>query len=181
MSNEANPQPTELQSQTADYVAAAAKSVIGAVPFAGSLLVEIAGAIIPNQRIERIAKFAAILDGKIAHLEQTAIRSKLADENFTDLAEEALRQAARSLTDERRDYIASIVASGLSSEDIQLIELKHLLRILGEINDVEVIWLRSFLVPIREHDWEFRHKHEEILKPVHAFFRGPQSQLVNGG
>lgn len=50
----------------ADYVALAVRGALGAVPFAGSLLAELAGSVIPNQRIERIAKFAGALDRRPA-------------------------------------------------------------------------------------------------------------------
>ncbi len=42
-----------LELQKMDYVASAAKAALGVVPFAGSLLVELAGTVIPNQRINR--------------------------------------------------------------------------------------------------------------------------------
>jgi ABC-type transport system substrate-binding protein len=48
----------QLSPQATDYVTAAAKAVFGMVPFVGSLLAELAGTIIPNQRIDRIVKFA---------------------------------------------------------------------------------------------------------------------------
>src|SRR5689334_8811508 len=115
-----------LELNHSDYVASAAKSALGAVPFAGSLLAEIAGTLIPNQRIERIVRFAADLQKRIADLEQDRVRAHLTDENFTDLVEEALRQAARSTSDERRQHIASVVATSLSAEDVSFIESKHL-------------------------------------------------------
>src|SRR5690606_28838317 len=101
----------------------------------------------PNQRINRVVSFATHLQKRIADLEQDRVRAHLTDENFTDLVEEALRQAARATTDERRQHIASVVAAGLTTEDVSFIESKHLLRILGETNDLEIIWLRSHLHP----------------------------------
>ena len=97
------------------------RASLGTVPFAGSLLVEAAGVIIPNQRIDRIAKFAKTLESKLSNLEQDFVRSQLTNENFTDLLEEGLRQAARSLSDERREYIASLIENSLSSEDIEYV------------------------------------------------------------
>lgn len=173
---EANKTPA-LQNQAIDYVASAAKSALGAVPFVGSLLVEIAGFIIPNQRMDRLTKFAATLDAKLAKLDQHFVRAKLTDENFTDLIEEGLRQAARSLSDERREYIASVIANGLSSEDIRFVESKHLLRILGEINDIEVVWLRFYLVPTIGGDNEFRQKHAAVLESVHAHIGATRETL----
>lgn len=151
-----------------DYVALAARGALSLVPFVGSLLVEIAGVVIPNQRTDRIAKFAEQLEARLDLLEKDFVRSQLGDEEFTDLMEEGVRQAARSLSDERRAYIASLIASSLSSEDIEYQESKHLMRILGELNDVEVVWLRSLLHPVRELDGDFYDRHAELLAPVAA-------------
>jgi hypothetical protein len=166
-----------LQSNGADYVASAAKSALGMVPFAGSLLAEIAGNVIPNQRIDRIVKYAQALEIRLSSLEKDVVQRNLLDEQFTDLVEESLRQAARSLSVQRRDYISSIVASSISSDDIEHFESKHLLRILGELNDIEVIWLRFYLDPTMGGDTEFREKHGNILGPVATHLRSPQPEL----
>lgn len=50
--------PSNVESNATDYVTAAAKAVLGLVPFAGSLLAELAGTIITNQRIDRLSKFS---------------------------------------------------------------------------------------------------------------------------
>jgi hypothetical protein len=167
----------ELAPTGADYVTSAAKAALGAVPFAGSLLVEIAGTIIPNQRIDRIVAFAKDLDERLAALEQEFVRSQLSNEDFTDLVEEGLRQAARAVTEERKQYIASIIANSLSSEDIEYVESKHLLRILGELNDIEIVWLRFHTVQTMGGDKEYREKHQDILKPIAAVISAPQGVL----
>jgi hypothetical protein len=86
--------------------------------------------------------------------------------------EDDLHQAAQSLSDERREYIASIITNSLKAEDISYGESKHLLRILGELNDIEIIWLRFFLDPLMNGDHEFREKHKKILEPVSAYYGG---------
>jgi hypothetical protein len=133
------------------------------VPFAGSLLVELAGTVFPNQRMDRIVKYARVLEHKLSSLQQDFVRSQLTNENFTDLLEEGMRQAARSLSDERREYIANLIANSLSEQDVEYVEAKHLLRMLSEINDIEVIWLRYHLVPGIRVDKEFREKHANII------------------
>lgn len=152
-----------LKSQASDYVASAMRAALGAVPFAGSLLAEVAGTIIPSQRIDRVSRFAEHLEEKLSRLNQDFVRSQLTNENFTDLLEEGIRQAARSLSEERRKYLASVITNGLSSEDVEFFESKHLLRILGEINDVEVVILRFHLAPTMQGDEEFRKKHEDVI------------------
>jgi hypothetical protein len=172
-----NNKSTELSSQPIDYVTSAAKGILGAVPFAGSLLAELAGTVIPNQRIDRIVKFAQILEKRLKSIEERFIWSQLKDENFSDLLEESLRQAARSLSDERREYLASLVTNSLSLEDIEYVESKHLLQILSELNDVEIIWLKFYSeVAMGGHD-EFREKHPTVLAPVVASMTSHSSVL----
>jgi len=172
-----NLKKVSLQSNTSDYVTSAAKAVLGTVPFIGSLLVELAGTVIPNQRVDRIAKFAQVLKHGLSNLEEEFIRLQLSNEQFTDLLEEGLRQSARSLTDERRDYIASIIANSLSSQDIEYIESKHLLRILDEINDIEVVWLRSYLGRSTNSGNEFREMHQNLLQPLATSTRSSQKEF----
>lgn len=167
----------ETDPATADYVASAARAVLGAVPFAGSLLAELAGSVIPNQRIDRLCRFAHELEQRLQGLDRQAVRAQLSNENFTDLTEEALRQAARSTTDDRRRYIANLLATGLSTSTVSFIEAKHLLRILGEINDIEIVWLRFYLNPVMDGDTEFRKKHEAVLQPVAASFGSEQTEI----
>ena len=153
--------PTPIESNVVDYVTATAKSILGTIPFAGSLLAEVAGSIIPNQRIDRIADFTAKLEHRIKSLEETFLAKALTDEEFTDLVEESLRQASRSTTQERRGYLAALVSNSLSSEEITYAETKHLMRILGELTDVEVVWLRSYI-----ENNEFRELHSNVLDPM---------------
>jgi hypothetical protein len=164
MSEDDQQLPEEIKTQAIDYVSSGAKAILGVVPFAGSLLAEIAGSIIPRQRVDRIADFAAKLEARIRHLEEKEVRPHLDDVEFTDLVEEALRQASRSTTEERRGYLASLVAQSLSSEAIEHAESKHLMRILGELNDLEVLWLRFFHVPTIGGDQEFRELHKDVFE-----------------
>ena len=154
----------DLTQRSSDYVARAARAALGGVPFVGSLLSELAGTIIPNQRIDRIVRFAEVLEEKLAALERDFVAAQLENENFGDLMEEGLRQVSRSLSDERREYIANLISRSLSAEEIEFHESKHLLRILGEVTDVEVIWLRAHSYS-KDHQ-EFRERHNHVLGPV---------------
>lgn len=160
-----------------DYVTSAVKAVVGAAPFAGSLLVEIAGAVISNQRMDRITKFAQNLEVRLSGLEQEFVRWQLTNENLTDLMEEAMRQAARSISEVRRAHMASLIANSLSASDISYLESKHLLRILGEINDIEIIRLGSYLYGTRESGQDYRERHQEILDPVGAHLGSSQVEI----
>jgi len=167
----------KLANREADYVASAAKAALGMIPFAGSLLAEIAGTIIPNQRIERIVGFAGALEKRLKTLEKDFVRSQVTNENFTDLVEEGLRQAARSLSEDRREYIASLIANSLKPDAIEHAESKHLLRIMGELNDIEILWLRFYLDPHLQGDEEFRKKHEKVFEPIAACMGDPESVI----
>jgi hypothetical protein len=149
-----------LRPTAPDHLAALARAIAGAAPFIGGFIGELITHGIPNQRIDRIVQFVGVLDKMVAHLEQEVVRAQLTNENFTDVLEEGLAQAARSLTDERREYIASLLARGLSKDQTEFSQTKHLLRILEEINDVEVIILRSYA----GRDVEFRVKHKAVLE-----------------
>ena len=166
-------EPSELANNWVDYSVAGAKGTVSLIPILGPLFAEIIGVKIPNQKMDRIAKYAADLENRLQSIEQKALEEKLVDEEFTDLLEEGFRQATRSLSDERREYIASLIVNGLTSDAMEASESKHLLRILGEINDIEVVWLRFYLNPAIGGDEEFRKRHEEVLNPVIPFVSAP--------
>jgi hypothetical protein len=42
------------------------------------------------------------------------------------------------------------------------------MRILGELSDVEILWLRYLLVPTIGGDEEFRELHKDVFEPVAA-------------
>lgn len=166
---------SKLNNRPVDYVTIAAKGCLGAVPFVGSLLAELAGNVIPNQRIDRITRFARELETRLDQIERTSLETQIATPEGADLLEEAMRQAASSLSDERRGYIASLIKNGLSKSEINCQESKHLLRILGELNDVEIIWLRFYADASTAEDNEFRETHAAILKTEQAFMGAHQS------
>ena len=41
-----------------------------------------------------------------------------------------MRHAARAVTEDRRRYLAALLANGIKSEDVSYIESKHLLKLL---------------------------------------------------
>ena len=161
-----------------DYVLEGARAAVGPIPIVGPLLSELVGHVVPNQRIDRIAKFAAELEHRLSRLEtRDRAMEWPRDEAFTELLEEAMRQAARSLSDERRRHLADLIANSVSSKEITAVESRHLLQILGEINDLEVLWLRFHQVPTLGGDENFRETHREALAPAVATFGSSQTEL----
>ena len=149
-----------------DFLVSTAKSIVGAAPFIGSLMTELIDNLIPNQRIERLSKFIIELDNKLAKYEKEFIHKQLANEDFSDLLEEGLKQSTRALSNERRQYIASIIENSLNQEQINYNEAKYLMCLLDNLNDVEIIWLRSYWFTTREDHSAFLDKHKDVLEPV---------------
>ena len=163
-----------LEVQKVDIAVSAMNSALGILPIVGPLLAELVGYTIPNQRFDRLVKYSTQLEKKVEKIDNSVLKLALQDENFTDLMEESLRQAARSLSDERREYISSVIANSLTPEKKDFIESKYILKILGEINDIEVIWLRFYYCPLMNGDSEFRQRHEKVIKYERAHIQSPQ-------
>ncbi len=158
----------ELEQNKIDIISSTAKSILGVFPFVGPLLVELVGNLIPNQRIDRLSKYVVELDKKLSDLPIDNLRNFLKDEECIDLFEEGFIQASKSLTDQRRVQIASVVRNGLDENSITYSESKYVLKLLQELNEQEIIWLRFYLVPTIGGDKEYRNKHKNILDPIHA-------------
>lgn len=134
----------DLENNKTDYLTSIAKATLGMVPYLGPFLSEIIGSIIPNQRMDRLSKYLVELNETLEKIPVEKLSIFLNNEAFLDLIEESFLQASRVLTEERRQYIISIISHGLSEENIKMEESKYLLRLLQEINDTEIIWLMSF-------------------------------------
>lgn len=158
-----------LNTNFLDTRVATYKAVVGLVPGFGSILSEIVGAIIPDQRMDRLVKYIKILDEKVQQIDSEFLEIVRTNEAVIDLIEEGFVQASRSLTNERREYISNLVCNGISDEVKNISDSKYVLKLLGELNEQEVIWLRSFLDPIIGGDQEFRRKHENVLEPIKAY------------
>lgn len=81
------PEPplTELGSKAVDHRVALYKSIVGTLPVVGSLLSEVVGEVIPNQRLDRIQKFAEALEAKIQDLDPDQVEARFRDPEFIDL------------------------------------------------------------------------------------------------
>jgi hypothetical protein len=49
----------------------------------------------------------------------------------------------------------------------------------GELNDLEIVWLRSYLEETREGDREFRSKHEDVLNPISPAMGSSEAEMDN--
>lgn len=145
------------------------KGLFGAIPFVGPLISEIVGTIIPNQRIDRIESFLKLLDNKIGEDDKEKINNRIRFPESVDLMEDSFIQVSRALTEERKGYIASLFKNSLSSDDLSHLEYKQLLSILGDLNDIQILLLRSKTLNMGMPGFqEFWEKHEDVLTPPPA-------------
>jgi hypothetical protein len=162
------PEQPKLGNTSTDIVTSLAKGITGAVPIVGSLISEIVGNIIPNQRVDRIVRFVQLLDERLGRVERAVLEVRLLQPEVIDLLEDAFTQAARATSQERLEHIASVVANGVSAEELNQAQTKRMLWLLGQLNDAEIVILRSRLAQTHEDfdlDAEFRDKHQELLAP----------------
>jgi hypothetical protein len=159
-----------------DLAAVIAKGLVGAVPGIGAIAAEIVGAIIPNQRLDRIVEVLRRLDEKVRDLDRGMLNERMKRPESVDLLEDGLHQASRALSPERREYIASMLKNGLSKDDLTHIEQKKLLSILGELNDAEILLLKFYsLFPNEKR--KFAEQHQELFLPVSVHLGSPQGDL----
>lgn len=160
-----------------DIVAILGKGVLGAIPWAGPLVGEIVGNLIPNQRIDRIASLLKALESKIDEEERAKVEERILEEKSVDLMEDGFLLAARALSEERIDHIAALLKNSLTDEDLEHLAYKRLLSLLGELNDIEVLILKFHSIDIAQQQ-EFRRKHHDALTPPRVHLR-PRQEVVD--
>jgi hypothetical protein len=170
----------ELQSSHVDHVVSAIKGVIGAAPVAGPIIAELVGTTIPNQRLERVARFVHELDQRISALETKPSPEQLHEPGFTEVAEEAMLQSMRTPDPDRISQLATLTARALSPDEIRAEERLHLLRLLGELSPIELIWLQSFHEIRTMGQNDFYDQHEEVLRPISRTMGQPEHVFDKG-
>lgn len=153
----------EINKNPKEYGIALVKGVLGSIP-GGSIVVELLNVTIPDKRMGRVEKLLLVLAFKGLNLDSEEIREKLEQsDECTDIFEDILHQTIRTFTDERFEYLASVLEQTLTEEEVKYNETKRLLSILKEINDVEIIILQSYEVH-KNTDQIFKQKHQNIFK-----------------
>ena len=157
------------------YSLAALKGGIGAIP-GGSLVVELLNVTIPDRRLERIEKILMILASKELDLDSEEIKQKFHSPEFADIFEDVIHQAVRALSEERLEYLASILEKSLTEEEIKHLQTKRLLSILGEINDVEIIILQSYELDKQRDGGSFKETHKNIFNYEYVTSKSSQNE-----
>jgi hypothetical protein len=168
-----------MDTSRANMIAIIAKGIAGNIPFIGSLVTEIINETIPNQRLDRIESTLRLLESKILEQDQEKVKQRIVTPEYVDLMEDGFWQAARALSEERKDYIASLLKNGLTDDELSYIEYKRLMSILGELNDLEILILKSkSMYPNQPEYNEFWEKHKNsIVLPVLTEAEATQAKI----
>jgi hypothetical protein len=174
-----------LSTNRVDVAAAAVRGAVGAVPFVGNLLAEIVTSFIPNQKLDRVARFAEILAAEVGSVKEASARleERLKSAEGSDLLEEGLVQASRAVSDDRRHRIAAILASGLTDDVLRYDRTRKLLSILDSLNDSEILLLLFYSrSPAMGSAWhnDLIDRHPELLRPASREIGGPDSERERG-
>jgi hypothetical protein len=157
------PNDITLDTTHSDRVASFLKAVAGAAPVIGSMLSEVLAVTIPNQKQDRVIAFLKVLSDKVKYIEEDVLREKMHSDAFTNLLEDAVHHASRSVTPERRVYLASLLKNALTKSELDAIGQKELLELLSSLNDAEIIVLKCESLRTVEERREFVEKHKTLL------------------
>ena len=169
----------DLEQNEVDLAVGAWAIAIGYMPAIGPIVAELFRNLIPNQRHDRIADFLRILDAKLQALEEGFLKERMRTEEFVDLFEDGAYQAARALTDERKEYIAAVLKNSLTDEDLSHVQRKTVLSLLGDLNDVEILLLKFEALrwtDPRAAD-EFFDKHEDVVRSPMVVTGSPEEEV----
>jgi len=137
----------KLDSNLTDHLVSVVKGVVAAFPFFdpifGSLVSEVIGNLIPNQRLDRITEFLRQLEKSVNSLGSRLehFEKNVQTPNGLSIFEEGLLQATRSASNKRKKRLARLVAYSLTADEVKYEETLKLLNLFRDITDPEVIWL----------------------------------------
>jgi len=171
----------QLETNSRDRLISVAKAVAGALPFIGTLVAETLDAVVPNLRFERVVSYLKTLEDRVVCLDNrmSSFEKNLGTEEGLDIFEEGIVQASRSVSDERKERLARLVAKSLSAEEVKYEESRKLLNLYRELTDPEIVWLIFYSMnPVlgKGPHSEWMKKHPEILKPISREMGAPQEQ-----
>jgi|tagenome__1003787_1003787.scaffolds.fasta_scaffold20875173_2 hypothetical protein len=139
------------------------RGAISQLPVLGPVITELLSQAIPDRRIERLNGLFERLEQRVSALEPQVVRDRFSDSAFSDIVEDGMFSAARASSSERLDWIAELLARGIEQNDLEKIDRKYLLALLGQLNDAEVIVLCSHGIVSPGKQAEFYGRHQGAL------------------
>lgn len=159
----------DLQTNSRDYLVSILKSLVGAIPYAGTLASEIIGNSIPKQRMDRIANYLIELSNRVETLENNHLKwlenLKQSKSNLL-IFELAVKYALETNYQIMYNSYASVVFNAVKNNDQESIINEKILRSISELSGEEIIWLIWFSEPaVLFGETQFYKKFSDILKP----------------
>ena len=159
-----------------DRLTAIGSAVISALPYIGPIVAEVVNQLIPQQRFERIEAFLRQLDGRLSAVDEGVLADKMRRTAKIDILEEGIFQAIRALSEERLQYLADLVAMGITGEQREEEEAKRLLNLIANITDDQIIILARHLRKNLFNE-EFYERHSSVLQSRAAYFGFSQDEI----
>jgi hypothetical protein len=171
----------QLETNYRDRLVSVAKAAAGALPFVGTLVAETLDTVVPNLRFERMVSYLKTLEDRVVCIDDrlSSFEKNLGTEEGIDIFEEGIVQASRSISQERKERLARLVAKSLSAEEVKYEESRKLLNLYRELTDPEIVWLIFYsFKPVlgKGPHSEWMEKHPEILEPISRVMNAPQEQ-----
>ena len=149
-------------------------AAFAAHPVIGAAVASAVTSLIPDRRARRIELFAERLNERVSVIQPELPAATFDDDYNLSFFEDSIIAASRATSSERIDYIASILANGLTSKEAKRLDRKYLLSLLNEMNDVEVLLLCSKAYNTYGSGKEFWEKHNDALHFEYATLNSPQ-------
>lgn len=159
-------QNDELDLNSGDAAVEVVSGIIGAIPGLGPLMSKMFDMAIPRNRMDRFADTLRRAVSKIDDLED--FKNRIETPEGMDFIEEVLDQSRTALTEERREYIGNLFKNSINRDDLDHIQNKDLFRLLSELNDIEILYLKQYSLNLsmRSANHPFWVKHQAVLCPV---------------
>lgn len=149
-----------------DAITSLIKGTVGLLP-GGSLISELLNVTIPNFKMQYYENYMEIIKTKLSSIDIELIKKKFNDEKFANLFEESIWTATKSISEEKRNYIANIITYSLKTDNFDYEKERYYLSIINELNDIQIIYLIYYAkmkIDWGKMDKEFIEKHSDILK-----------------
>lgn len=122
------------------------KGAFGAIPYAGPMMQELIGVIIPQQRLDRVVMFVEKLSETLEEneIEIEKLKEKLSSPEYSSFVFRTCQNVADSISEEKINYIRNIFINGINNESEELSQYESLMSLLNKINDSEIVYLRTY-------------------------------------
>jgi|GEM_PF-7030354 len=131
-----------LKSSYTEMAGTLSKICFGCVPIVGPILSEIMGFCMQKEERNRVFNYINTLEKRLSSLENRDKIPSLA--GFQDLLIESCRQATETINEKRHEYIASILANGLSKDSDNLPKVLKILEVFKSLKDAELEILKQY-------------------------------------